>query len=73
MLEHCKPAFPLRCRPDRRCLSIIGTAPETGAELFVSEQVKTILCVGLVFLGLALTIPWWGLLGWVAFRLVGAL
>ena len=41
-------------------------AGDTG----VSDQLKTILCVGLVLLGLALTVPWWGLLGWMALRLV---
>ena len=33
------------------------------------ERVKTIFCVGLVILGLLLTIPWWGLIGWMAMRL----
>lgn len=33
------------------------------------DRIKTIVYVGLVILGLVLTIPWWGLIGWMAMRL----
>ena len=35
------------------------------------NRFMTILYVGLVVLGLALTIPWWALIGWVAMHIVG--
>ena len=45
-----------------------SSAPASQGETVV-ERVKTIFCVGLVILGLLLTIPWWGLIGWMAMRL----
>ncbi len=37
------------------------------------DRIKTVFCVGLVILGLALTVPWWGLIGWAAIRLASYL
>ena len=37
------------------------------------NRIMTILYVGLVMLGLALTIPWWALIGWVAMHIVNGM
>lgn len=50
--------------------SLNSTGPVAQLRRNVVDRIKTILCVGLVILGLMLTLPWWGLIGWVAVQLV---
>lgn len=50
-------------------MSHSGTIHGSG-NILVLERVKAVFCVGLVVLGLLLTIPWWGLIGWAALQLL---
>jgi hypothetical protein len=57
----------------QRLVPFCDKSPIAHQSDIVTNRLKTIFCVGLVLLGLVLTIPWWALIGWLAVHLVGSL